>query len=63
MCPNANEIKKQARTIKNDLIVALVKALARLDPSLLNRVFPAEASKPRNANKIYSTIDRILLFI
>ena len=61
-CPKINEIKKHAKTMKKDFRVALVKTLALLVPKRLNNVLPAEASNARNANKIYSTIHRILLF-
>ena len=46
--------------MKKDFKVAFAKADARLAPNLLKIVLPAEASKARNANRIYSTIDRIL---
>ena len=49
--------------MKNDFKTAFVKADALLAPSLLKIVLPAEASRARKANKIYSTIDRILFFI
>ena len=53
---------KQAITMKNDFTTALVSALARLAPKRLKIVLPAEASKAKKANKMYSTRDRILLF-
>ena len=61
--PRAKQIKKQAITINNDLRTALVIAEALLAPSLLNTVLPLEANKARKANKIYSTIIRILFSI
>ena len=55
-------MRKQAITIKNDFTTALVKALTRFEPSLLKMVLPAEASKAKKANIIYSTLDSILQF-
>ena len=50
-------------TIKKDLTVALVSALARLLPKRLKIVLPADDNKAKTANKMYSTLDRILFFI
>ena len=50
-------------TIKNDLTVAFVSALALLAPKRLKIVLPADDNKAKKANKIYSTLDRILFFI
>lgn len=46
--------------MKKDLIVALVKELTWFEPKRLKIVLPADASKARNANKIYSTINILL---
>ena len=58
--PKAKDIRKQAITIKNDLITALVKADARFAPSRLKNVLPAEASNARKAKRMYSIVISLL---
>ena len=52
-CPLKIQIRKQVITIKKDLTVAFVKALARFAPRRLKIVLPAEASRARKENRMY----------